>query len=450
VSQGVFSKASILDLYGQPAAVANPPVNTARLYYNSTANTFNVIDSNGNSLLTGGSPGGPFLPLAGGTMTGTIAVSSSLVTFSGIDTLQWALPEAAASTFDLLVGGGAVQPGTGKKDWGMQFGYNVNNNTAKKASESAIYWGFETNWEQVQGNATSAQSEYYLVAITPDASGGGPAGGPITYRVINGSQNKLTGYGRLEFLSDEFHFGGATASPVPYIDIGASSVSVGVSYLIINGPSFSKTVYQTAGANKWELTNGSSSLYLYDYTRSGQAFAVNRNGSFDFQNGITTKWFSDESTTLKAAITGSTGKISTYNAISTVSGGVPAEYATVDLTAQTDAIVATTLYAATITGMYRVSWSATITTAATTGAATSTLGGTNGFQVVYTSPTDSVVKTTVIGNSITSSANTTGTAIGGCEVVYAKTGTNIQYKFDYASNTANQMAYELHVKCEAM
>jgi hypothetical protein len=97
--------------------------------------------------------------------------------------------------------------------------------------------------------------------------------------------------------------------------------------------------------------------------------------------------------------------------------------------------------------MYRVSWSATITTA---DGVSSVLGGANGFQVKYTSPTDSVVKTTVVGASVTSAANTTGTAIGGCEVVYAKTGTNIQYSFDYTSGTPGQMTYELHIKCEAL
>ena len=143
------------------------------------------------------------------------------------------------------------------------------------------------------------------------------------------------------------------------------------------------------------------------------------------------------------------GKVGTYNAIATVSQGVPAEYATVDLTAQSAAIGATTLYAvpATGAGMYRISWSATITTV---DGAASVLGGTNGFQVVYTSPTDSVVKTTVPGNSVTSAANTTGTAVGGCEVVYAKASTNIQYKYDYTSTTPGQMIYELHIKCEAL
>jgi hypothetical protein len=142
------------------------------------------------------------------------------------------------------------------------------------------------------------------------------------------------------------------------------------------------------------------------------------------------------------------GIIDNYNAIATVSNGVPSELAKSDLTAQSAAITATTLYATTATGMYRVSWSATITTASD---GSSVLGGAGGFQVLYTSPTDSVVKTTVSGNSVTSSANTTGTAVGGCEVVYAKTGTNIQFTYGYNSvQTTTAMAYELHIKLESL
>jgi hypothetical protein len=75
MSQGVFSKASILDLYGQPSAVANPPANTARLYYNAGTNALVAVDSSGTNLIVGT---GAFLPLSGGTMTGTIGFSGSV------------------------------------------------------------------------------------------------------------------------------------------------------------------------------------------------------------------------------------------------------------------------------------------------------------------------------------------------------------------------------------
>jgi hypothetical protein len=154
----------------------------------------------------------------------------------------------------------------------------------------------------------------------------------------------------------------------------------------------------------------------------------------------------DYSGTLKLTTINLQGKVADYNAIATVSNGVPSEYATIDVTGQTAALTAQTLYTPAASGMFRISWTADMTTADTT---SSTLGGTNGFQVTYTSPTDSVSKTTVPGNSVTSAANTTGTAIGGCLVVYAKTGVAMTYSFGYTAGTGN-MAYELHVKVEAL
>ncbi len=143
--------------------------------------------------------------------------------------------------------------------------------------------------------------------------------------------------------------------------------------------------------------------------------------------------------------------VGVYANIATVGQGIPAEYATIDLTAQTAAKTATLLYAvpAAGQGIYRVSWVATITTAATT---SSILGGTNGFQVQFTSPTDSVVKTSNPSTTtgFTSAANTTGTTVSGCFVAYAKASTNINYLFDYTSVGGTPMAYELHIRCEAL
>jgi hypothetical protein len=159
---------------------------------------------------------------------------------------------------------------------------------------------------------------------------------------------------------------------------------------------------------------------------------------------------------LQAGTTGGTveldisnkGIVTTYNAIATVSNGVPSELATVDLTAQNAAISAHALYTPAATGMFRISWAADITTASD---GSSVLGGATGFQVTFTSPTDSVSKTTVAGNSVVTSANTTGTAVGGSLVVYAKTGVAMTFSYGYTSvQTTTAMAYEVHVKVEAM
>ena len=106
------------------------------------------------------------------------------------------------------------------------------------------------------------------------------------------------------------------------------------------------------------------------------------------------------------------GKIITYNGIATVSGGVPSEVATVDLTAQTAAVGTTTLYAvpASGAGQYRLVWNAKVTTPATTGGTSSTLGA---LTIVYTDP-DGVAQTITAGAltsagavATTSTTNTT-------------------------------------------
>jgi hypothetical protein len=206
------------------------------------------------------------------------------------------------------------------------------------------------------------------------------------------------------------------------------------------------------------ISNGTNGASALTFVHSGSSGST----SLALPSATTIAWNSDTGLSRISAgvvgigngsagnITGNLqlGTITSYGGTATVSQGVPSEIVTVDLTAQSAAISATNLIAsAPRSGMYRISWSADITTA---DGSSSTLGGANGFQVVFTSPTDSVVKTTVAGNSITSAANTTGTALGGSIIVYAKTGTAIQYQYGYTSNTPGQMVYELHIKLEAL
>lgn len=148
------------------------------------------------------------------------------------------------------------------------------------------------------------------------------------------------------------------------------------------------------------------------------------------------------------------GKMTTYNGIVTVSGGIPSELATVDLTAQTAAVGTTTLYTTTAAGQFRLSWNVKVTTVASTGAATSTLGA---LTIVYTDP-DSVAQTITAAAQVpagtiatTNAGNTTTSSLIGLPLTLnCKSGTVISYAMAYASNTANQMAYNLHIKLEAL
>lgn len=140
------------------------------------------------------------------------------------------------------------------------------------------------------------------------------------------------------------------------------------------------------------------------------------------------------------------GSQTSYNSIATVANGIPSLYALSNLTAQGAAISATTIYAPTISGAYRISYVATVTRAAST---SSVLGGTNGFRIIYTDADDSVVKTSQ-DTAITTTLNTTAASISGVLVAYAKSGTNIQFSFDYTSVGVTTMQYNLHIRVEAI
>jgi len=151
------------------------------------------------------------------------------------------------------------------------------------------------------------------------------------------------------------------------------------------------------------------------------------------------------------------GQITKYNNIVTVSGGVPAEYATVDRTGLAAAVTATTLYTPTANGMFRISIVLQVTRAAST---SSILGGTTGVVITYTEPDGSVAQSivplltsqtgAVIIPATGNIGNTTTTQSQGSAIIYAKTGVNIKYAIGYTSVGATSMLYAAHLKVEAL
>lgn len=129
--------------------------------------------------------------------------------------------------------------------------------------------------------------------------------------------------------------------------------------------------------------------------------------------------------------------------VQNITGTIPMAVGTpVNLTGQTAAIAATTLYTAPADGYYAVFYNATVTTAATSSA---TLGP---IQVKYTEADDNVVKTfpTSAVNFITqTNRNNTDAAIGGMFMVHAKSGTAIRYIMGYTSSGATAMKYNLEI-----
>lgn len=120
-----------------------------------------------------------------------------------------------------------------------------------------------------------------------------------------------------------------------------------------------------------------------------------------------------------------------------------------NLTTQGAAITPTTIYAVPAAGaaVYRVSWVATVTRAATN---SSILGGAAGFQLVYTDADDSVVKTSNPTTVTVSAGNTTATSISGSFIANCKASTNLQYSFGYTSVGVTTMQYNLHIRVEAL
>jgi len=137
--------------------------------------------------------------------------------------------------------------------------------------------------------------------------------------------------------------------------------------------------------------------------------------------------------------------------VATVGAGVPSLIAKIDLTSQTAAIAAgTALYSvpAAGAGLYRVSAYAKVTTASDL---TSTLGGTAGFRLTWTDPTDSTTPTVTFSDqsAVSLSNNTTTTVYVASAVVACKASTALQYGFDYSdTHTSTQMAYKLSIKVE--
>ena len=110
------------------------------------------------------------------------------------------------------------------------------------------------------------------------------------------------------------------------------------------------------------------------------------------------------------------------------------------LLSQAAAITPTTFFTPDVDGYYQIGWNAEINVAATS---SSTLGH---FQVRYTSPTDSVSKSTPVQNNVTASAgNSTSTCVSGTFTIYAKAGTAIEYVMGYATSGATAMRYSLKI-----
>lgn len=116
--------------------------------------------------------------------------------------------------------------------------------------------------------------------------------------------------------------------------------------------------------------------------------------------------------------------------------------AAVHRVALTGSIGTATVYTPTQPGVYRVSWSIQVTTAATT---SSSIAVTLGWK---TGPTATPVAQTEAFAAIT--GNTTGTHGSGSVVIYPTSAQPITYQTTYASVGGTSMAYQVDVVVEEL
>ena len=153
----------------------------------------------------------------------------------------------------------------------------------------------------------------------------------------------------------------------------------------------------------------------------------------------------------KFFVAGATGLITKYNNITTASCGVKYIVGVADLTGQTAAKGATNLYTPIADGVFEVTCTLKVTTAATS---SSTLGA---CTITYTSADGSVAQSIVMGMNTaagayatTSTTNSTTTStLSGKIIISAKSSVAIQYAIAYVSSGATPMAYSAHLVCIA-
>jgi len=234
------------------------------------------------------------------------------------------------------------------------------------------------------------------------------------------------------------------------------------------GSHHDRPIFSVASSGTWDSSSaysGYRSAFTINTgvtwgTRSGYVVVDGSgSGTLTTQIGVDILSLTKGSTNI-ALRTGASGEIqlgnliTKYNNIATVSNGVPSELATADLTAQTAAKSATTLYTPTATGLYRVSAYLQVTTAAST---SSVLGGTTGVVITYNDGDGNVAQSvTMLMNTntgtsgISSAGNTTTTNLNGRCTIYARTGVAIKYAIDYTSVGVTAMQYAAHLKLEAL
>lgn len=214
---------------------------------------------------------------------------------------------------------------------------------------------------------------------------------------------------------------------------------------ILNGETIGDLSWGGYKASAWSTSSVAAIAAVATQTFTDAAtgtelqFQTTANGS----TGVTTQMTLGQDGNLKLE-----KQVSEYNNIATVLNGIPSIIEIDDYPPQTGSIGYTTLYTADEDGFYRITYTAKVTTAATS---TSVMGP---FTYRFTEVDDAVVTTAPSGNTNhvnqTNTNNTSTGYISGCYTVHAKSGSAIQYAMGYSSSGATAMQYTLHVILEKL
>jgi len=317
----------------------------------------------------------------------------------------------------------------------------TNYSTSPNSTVSGIIYG------SFQFYAASGTAVQYAV---PYASSGATSmqynmhislGGTVTSTVSSAVSSFNTRTGPVTSVASDYS---AYYLSVSGGTVGPLTVSGGLTVsgtTIISG---ANTIYGSTNLSGTNTFNGgtfyNSPLFNTSTTYSGNVTVGS--GNFTVTSGITT--LSGALNIYSPTVGGVSvfsGSVMTYNGTQWVvaSGGGSAStapIATVNLTAQSGAITATTLTTTTQSGLYTINYYGKVTTAATT---SSVLGG---FSVISTDPDGSTVTTQ--GNYSNENSVISG-FISGAITIYVGSGTNIQYLNGYTSVGATAMQYNLHI-----
>lgn len=335
----------------------------------------------------------------------------------------------------------------------------VSGGSAINANNSNGLSLYANNLNIFSGNVADTSS--WTDAVTTTTFQVGVSSGNVAFTGLS-----ATNMTRLLFRAANIQWSGKSgneAVPVDYFEMktGGATVASGVQVLAItrrgnikgtpsaNFPWLTLTGFSSTGSD----TSGMIDL-AGTWNTSGVITAIKLNLT-NTAAGAGSALFDLQISSASQFKIGTTGKVTAYNAVATVSNGVPSELATIDSPGLTANVAASTLYAvpASGEGLYRVSAYLVTTTAASV---SSTMPN---AQVVYTDKDSNTAVTLDVspilgaaglGQSGTLAANTVGTVFSGTVVIYVKASTTIQYQtINYASTIAG-MAYALRMKLEAL